>query len=58
MDEGGWTHVPVIARTSYAMAGNREKIMRDGCNGHFEKPINPLTIISDTDKPIEGCNDN
>lgn len=45
---------PIIAITSYAMAGDREKIMEAGCNGYFEKPINPLTIMGDIDKIIKG----
>ncbi|MGA1875829.1 MAG: response regulator [bacterium] len=41
----GMGHIPVIAITSYAMVGDREKVMAAGCNGYFEKPIDPLTII-------------
>ena len=37
--------VPIIAITSYAMSGDRQKIMEAGCNGYFEKPINPITIM-------------
>lgn len=44
--------VPIIAITSYAMAGDREKILEAGCNGHFEKPINPLTIMGEIEKII------
>lgn len=46
--------VPIIAITSYAMAGDREKVIEAGCNGYFEKPINPLTIIKDIEKVIGG----
>lgn len=38
-------NVPIIAITSYAMRGDRERIMAAGCNGYFEKPVDPITII-------------
>lgn len=37
--------IPIIAITSYAMAGDEERILAAGCNGYFEKPIDPETII-------------
>ena len=45
--------IPIIAITSYAMAGDREKVIEAGCNGYFEKPINPLTIMKDIEKVLE-----
>jgi len=50
---GGMQDVPIIAITSYAMAGDRERILAAGCNGHIEKPINPLTIMKDIEKIIK-----
>jgi two-component system cell cycle response regulator DivK len=44
--------IPIIAITSYAMLGDREKILAVGCNGYFEKPIDPLTIIGRIHKII------
>jgi len=38
---------PIIAVTSYAMVGDREKAMAAGCNGYIEKPINPDTFVSE-----------
>jgi CheY-like chemotaxis protein len=39
--------VPIIAVTSYAMRGDMEQILAAGCNGYFEKPIDPLRIMED-----------
>lgn len=38
---------PIVAVTSYAMVGDREKALHAGCNGYIEKPINPDTFVSE-----------
>jgi two-component system cell cycle response regulator DivK len=40
-------HTPIVAVTSYAMAGDRERILAAGCNGYIEKPINPDTFLAE-----------
>jgi CheY-like chemotaxis protein len=40
-------NIPIIAVTSYAMVGDREKILKAGCNGYIEKPINPEIFIEE-----------
>ena len=40
----------IVAVTSYAMAGDREKALSAGCTGYIEKPINPETFIGKIQK--------
>ena len=49
--------IPIVAVTSYAMPGDREKAMAAGCTGYIEKPINPETFIKDFQKylPDHSC---
>jgi CheY-like chemotaxis protein len=37
---------PIVAVTSYAMPGDREKALDAGCTGYVEKPIDPDTFLS------------
>ena len=41
---------PIIALTSYAMAGDREKSLAAGCTGYIEKPINPKTFVEEIER--------
>ncbi|WP_340154465.1 response regulator [uncultured Winogradskyella sp.] len=40
----------IIAVTSYAMGGDREKAIEAGADGYLEKPINPDTFVSEMEK--------
>ena len=42
--------IPIIALTSYAMLGDREKALAAGCTGYIEKPINPDTFMEEIKK--------
>ncbi len=39
--------IPIVAVTSYAMLGDREKALEAGCTGYIEKPINPATFVTE-----------
>ncbi len=45
-------NIPVIAMTSFAMAGDREKLLAAGCNGYIEKPVDPERVLSQIKKVI------
>ena len=38
-------HIPIIALTSYAMKGDREKTIAAGCDGYIAKPIDIKEVL-------------
>lgn len=44
--------VPIVAVTSYAMVGDRERILAAGCEGYIEKPINPDTFMAQVEQHL------
>ena len=42
--------IPIVALTSFAMAGDRERALAAGCTNYIEKPINPDTFIAEIEK--------
>jgi two-component system, cell cycle response regulator DivK len=46
--------VPVVAVTSYAMPGDRERCIESGCNGYLEKPIDPETFAPTIEKFLKA----
>lgn len=44
--------VPVIAMTSYAMSGDKERLLSAGCTSYIEKPIDPMTVIAQIEAVI------
>ncbi|PZO51181.1 MAG: response regulator [Alphaproteobacteria bacterium] len=49
------SRVPIVAVTSYAMPGDREKALEAGCDGYIEKPIDPETFVSQVERYLSGA---
>ncbi|MBN1292050.1 MAG: response regulator [Candidatus Latescibacteria bacterium] len=48
--DGELSVIPIVAVTSYAMLGDRERILAAGCVGYIEKPINPTTFVAEIEQ--------
>jgi two-component system cell cycle response regulator DivK len=44
--------IPIIAVTSYAMSGDREKALASGATDYIEKPIDPATFVDQISKHL------
>jgi CheY-like chemotaxis protein len=44
--------IPIIAMTSYAMSGDKEKLLAAGCTAYIEKPIDPVLVIGQIQEAI------
>ncbi|MDA8141792.1 MAG: response regulator [Desulfobacteraceae bacterium] len=42
--------IPIVAITSYAMTGDRERGLAAGCDGYIEKPIDPETFVEEIER--------
>jgi CheY-like chemotaxis protein len=42
--------IPIVAVTSYAMVGDREKCLAAGAEGYIEKPIDPESFVDEVER--------
>ncbi len=47
-------NTPIVAVTSFAMIGDREKVIEAGCTGYIEKPIDPERFIAQVERYFIG----
>jgi CheY-like chemotaxis protein len=47
-------NIPVIVVTSYAMSGDKDMLMKAGCDGYIEKPINPKVFIAQIEEVLNA----
>jgi len=47
-------NIPILALTSYAMKGDREKILGAGCDGYLAKPIDIQELLKKVAQYLPG----
>jgi CheY-like chemotaxis protein len=48
-----WQHIPTVAVTAHAMAGDMERILAAGFDGYVPKPVNAMTLVSELKLVVE-----
>jgi two-component system, sensor histidine kinase and response regulator len=47
-------HIPIVAMTAHAMAGNRERCLAEGMDGYLPKPIRTQELYQTIENLLEG----
>lgn len=50
---GAISHIPVIALTAHAMAGDEGRALEAGCDGYLSKPISPKKLVEEVKRFLE-----
>jgi two-component system cell cycle response regulator DivK len=45
-------HIPIIALTAHAMAGDDQRALEAGCDGYLSKPISPKKLVAEVERVL------
>ncbi len=48
-------HIPIIALTAHAMAGDQDRCLEAGMDGYVTKPLNPMLLAEEIEKMIPAA---
>jgi two-component system cell cycle response regulator DivK len=46
-------HIPIIALTAHAMAGDEDRALEAGCDGYLSKPISPTKVVAEVKRALK-----
>lgn len=52
--EAPTAHIPIVALTAHALSTDRQRALEVGCDGYLPKPVEPMRVVSEVRRHLEG----